>query len=705
MLCATRSFLARSLRWSVPLGILVALLVNGSGGPAPARASGTPVVPATATWPAGDVPSLLTYELDQFADLSGKTTEVKAFGATGDGATDDTAAVQAAIHAANGGTLHFPAGVFVVDSVTVSGGGRVRLLGDGQAVTTLKHKAGSTSSMIYGASAVIAQFQAEHMSLDGNMSQMGAHDLSNIDIYADRALIQNIESYHTIDQSIRLGTTMHTSVVRNSYFHDFQLHGAVLNTDTRVIDVEHDIASDGDVWLVGNRVEMTNPPSGGGNSVGGFHSSGVLNTRLFIWNNTFRNMGQDWPQEYQAPIDIYRNGDGSVIWQNNVYSSYYTPIRVMRSNNVQIVDNIIDGEGQIGADWGGGIDSQGRSPDVNMHGLVVRGNSLRNLPDAQAITGFWDPGGTMSDITIDANTVDRTGGLVFLSYASSQVRVTNNMATNQSGAFVATANSQNVTLTQCGNSWQSTTCSGGSGTGAQTPLPTTTNTPTPMPTLVSTNTATPPPGAGSTPTLTLTPPAGNDALVVGLAEGGTDVGAWSLPAPYKFALNWNGSTGARPVAIVYAPVVVGGTVTGPTIINAGSQSLSGGSLLLLRGTGLSYRGSSPAVYEHGLSGGSTIAFATPVGTRPGDLVVVYIDTADTIVPPLGWTQERHDGEGTVWVQTFASVPTNLGSWSTRDDRGWTHAEVAFGGDPRVDASGGGGAQHNSFVFTGTATSP
>jgi hypothetical protein len=406
------------------------------------------------------VPSLLTYQLNQFADLSGKTTEVKAFGATGDGSTDDTAAIQSAINAANNGTLHFPAGVFVIDSVTVNAGSRVRLLGDGQGVTTLKHKNGSVSSMIYGASAVITQFQAEQMSLDGNMAEMAAHNLSNIEIYADRALIQNIESYHTIDQSIRLGTTMHTSVVRNSYFHDFQLHGPTLNTDTRVIDVEHDIASDGDVWLVGNRVEMSRPPSGGGNSVGGFHSSGVLNTRLFIWNNTFRNMGQDWPEEFQAPIDIYRNADGSVIWQNHVLSSYYTPIRVMRSNNVQIVDNVIDGEGQIGPNWGGGIDSQGRSPTVHMHGLVVRGNSLSNLPDGQAITGYWDADGTMTDITVDANTADRTGGFLYLSYASGQVQVTNNTATNQTGRFLETPNAQNVTLSQCGNSWQSVACAG-----------------------------------------------------------------------------------------------------------------------------------------------------------------------------------------------------------------------------------------------------
>jgi hypothetical protein len=393
----------------------------------------------------------------------------------------------------------------------------------------------------------------------------------------------------------------------------------------------------------------------------------------------------------------------------------------MRSNNVQIVDNVIDGEGQIGPNWGGGIDSQGRSPNVNMHGLVVRGNSISNLPHAQAITGYWDADGTMSDIAVDANTADRTGGFLYLSYATGQVQVTNNAATNQTGAFVDTANSQNFTLTQCGNSWQALTCAGGSSTSTPTSSPTTTNTPTPKPvatqTLVSTNTpastqtlvptSTPAasPVASSTPSRIPSPSSGSDELAVGLAEGGTDVGAWTVTAPYTFAVNWDGSTGARPVAIVYAPVTVGSTVTGPTISNAGNQSLSAGSLLLLRGTGLVYRGSSPAIHEHGVSGGKAVTLATPSRMQPGDLVAVYINTPDAIVPPVGWTQQRHDGEGTVWTRSFDSVPVDLGTWRTSNDRGWTHTEVAFGGHPRVGASGGGGSQRNSFVFTGTATSP
>src|SRR6266567_8776052 len=62
-------------------------------------ASFIPLVPATQTWPGMDVPSLLNFELGQFADLSARTVDVRDYGARGDGATSDTTAVQAAIQA------------------------------------------------------------------------------------------------------------------------------------------------------------------------------------------------------------------------------------------------------------------------------------------------------------------------------------------------------------------------------------------------------------------------------------------------------------------------------------------------------------------------------------------------------------------------------------------------------------------------------
>jgi len=668
-------------------------LARGVSAPVPVvtAAPSTPIVSATRTWPRLDVPSLLNYELGQFADLSGRTVNVREYGARGDGATNDTAAVQSAINAGNGGTVYFPSGIYVLDSVELAAGARIRLLGAGQGITILKHADGATASMLRAIPQVVAQFQVESLTLDGNMNGVGAWDASAIEVQADRLLVQNVEATRTVQQAISLPSTTYTSIIRDSWFHDFRLHGPSLNQDTRAVNVDHLLPSDGDVWFVNNRVEMTSPPSGAGNSVGGFRSEGHLNTRLFYWKNVFHNVGQDWPQEYLAPIDIYRNGDGSVIWQNQLYNSYYTPIRVMRSNDVQVIDNTVDGEGHVGPAWGGGIDFQGRSPDTNMHGMVVRGNTLRNLADAQAITMWFDPDGVMSDVTIDGNTIDHAAGAVYLSYVRGPVRVTNNTATNygSQGLAIDNADPSSTQVADCGNSWSAASCSGAPAGPTSGPQPTATRTPT----------TTPQPPATSV-----------GELAVAFAEASQQPGVWSVQPPYQLAVNWSGSTGARPIAVAYAaaPTSFSAIVTGPTITNASEQNASGGSLLLVQGSGMSVRGTTPATHVHGVNGGSTATLATPAGLHAGDLVAVYINTSNTIAAPSGWTLQRQDGQGTIWTRAITGVPDTLGDWSTAGNAGWTFTAVALGATtsgPTVIGAGGGGAETTATISTGSAATP
>lgn len=78
---------------------------------------------------------------------------VKDYGATGDGTTDDTAAIQAAndaVNAQGGGTLFWPAGTYVVSQITMAANANVQWMGcgDSSSIKWTFNAAGGAGSMI-----------------------------------------------------------------------------------------------------------------------------------------------------------------------------------------------------------------------------------------------------------------------------------------------------------------------------------------------------------------------------------------------------------------------------------------------------------------------------------------------------------------------------------------------------------------------------
>lgn len=88
------------------------------------------------------------------------------FGAKGDGVTDDTAAIQAAIDSLTTGRVNIPVGNYLCDSITLKEG--VTISGAGTTATTIKAKSNSINVFSFTATATATNFYIYDLSINGN---------------------------------------------------------------------------------------------------------------------------------------------------------------------------------------------------------------------------------------------------------------------------------------------------------------------------------------------------------------------------------------------------------------------------------------------------------------------------------------------------------------------------------------------------------
>jgi hypothetical protein len=143
-------------------------------------------------------PSLLAQATIVNSVTNPLTVNVLSFGATGNGTTDDSAAINAAnsaVNTAGGGEVVFPAGTFITSGITIYD--NIKYIGAGVGATTIKLKAGANTNVFTGSVAgysggVIAKYVAsggsgsatgtygweiDDLTIDGNnANQTGASD-------------------------------------------------------------------------------------------------------------------------------------------------------------------------------------------------------------------------------------------------------------------------------------------------------------------------------------------------------------------------------------------------------------------------------------------------------------------------------------------------------------------------------------------------
>jgi hypothetical protein len=144
---------------------------------------------------------------------------VQRFGARGDGVTNDTAAIQAAIDAApQGSTIYFPAGTYVVSNFQVRNRSGLSFTGEGEK-SVIKQKAGAPRIVTFdGASDIVIA----KIAFDAN----GIDSFGGVAFYAMKGV--RIENTHFFDSQPR-------ALGRNDRFSYVFAHGRSLSQDIRIV--------------------------------------------------------------------------------------------------------------------------------------------------------------------------------------------------------------------------------------------------------------------------------------------------------------------------------------------------------------------------------------------------------------------------------------------------------------------------------------
>jgi hypothetical protein len=166
--------------------------------------------------------------------IEGQAFNVKAspYDATGDGSTDDSAAIQAALNAvpASGGSVYFPAGTYVVSALKVKA--KTRLYGAGIGNTILKLK---NSAAGIGADWPYATHRA--ILYNDGATGSGATDITLEGIEFDGNVTNNVAIEQTYCAAF---CGVQRLFVHDCYFRDIRAEGVVLMVNTPGTIVENE---------------------------------------------------------------------------------------------------------------------------------------------------------------------------------------------------------------------------------------------------------------------------------------------------------------------------------------------------------------------------------------------------------------------------------------------------------------------------------
>lgn len=315
---------------------------------------------------------------------AGPVVDVRAFGAKGDGLTDDATAIQAALDAVatrGGGAVYMPANVYLTTQPLIVSS-RTHLYGDGIGASVIRHPAGQlTCKTVRGAfvCASIAMVAADHASVS-NLTvdhQTNGADANGIIMISDGADGAGTPTTHSqIAGCEVLGYDTHQYLIWNQ----FGSYNKILNNHI-------------DGGVAANNV---NSSQDGIEVYGG--------TDILVQGNTLRNIGSTGIWTFSETGTAARIGVrflGNYIDGARVGIGSYN---LADAKHIQIKDNVVRNT------WVTGI-SVTSSAGVNLSDIQISGNSVKNSV-LQGIHLFATAGstGSISGIVVANNVVDSISG-------------------------------------------------------------------------------------------------------------------------------------------------------------------------------------------------------------------------------------------------------------------------------------------------------
>jgi Pectate lyase superfamily protein len=264
-------------------------------------------------------------------------------GAVGDGITDDTAAIQAAVSA--GGTVSLPAGTFIMDNSPFTAS--VRLVGAGKGVTVIKWKAGSSITPLFSFSGTDLRVEFDNLTIDGNQANQtdstGYYGAVEYRGAGGRVSLRNVQFLNGRIHDVLIVGDGTASPVRFD-LHNCEFLDGMPGTASRAAACVM-MSETVDARITSNLFEQTSAPATYGRAgvlmqrIGG--STVTLFGRFVASGNTFTNMGRGTADTLGC-IDCYSGGELVEISGNTAKSPFGRAFTVKSDQgSVHIVNNAV----------------------------------------------------------------------------------------------------------------------------------------------------------------------------------------------------------------------------------------------------------------------------------------------------------------------------------------------------------------------------